>query len=81
MPSNPRIGLEQFQVRTRGALDAAVRPPGSKSITNRALTAAALATGESLLDGALASDDTEAMLECLRALGCGVDAAARSPPY
>lgn len=75
MPSNPRIGLEQFQVRTRGALDAAVRPPGSKSITNRALTAAALATGESLLDGALASDDTEAMLECLEGLGCHVTTA------
>ena len=75
MPSNPLRGLEQFEVRTRGALDAAVRPPGSKSITNRALTAAALATGESFLYGALASDDTEAMLECLKALGCRVTTA------
>ena len=66
---------ERFEVRTRGALDAAVRPPGSKSITNRALLIAALASGESVLRGALSSDDTEAMLECLRALGCGVDAA------
>ena len=66
---------ERFEVRTRGALDAAVRPPGSKSITNRALLIAALASGESVLRGALSSDDTEAMLECLRALGGGVDAA------
>jgi len=70
--SSPLKGLEQFQVRTRGALDAAVRPPGSKSITNRTLPVAALATGESVLHGALTSDDTEAMLECLAALGCRV---------
>jgi 3-phosphoshikimate 1-carboxyvinyltransferase len=59
-------------MRTRGALDAVVRAPGSKSITNRALPIAALATGESLLHGALSSDDTEAMLDCLGALGCDV---------
>ncbi|MBA2348529.1 MAG: hypothetical protein H0V81_09575, partial [Solirubrobacterales bacterium] len=35
------------------ALDARTRPPGSKSITNRALAAAALARGRSTLTGAL----------------------------
>ena len=35
-----------------------VAPPGSKSITNRALLLAALATGTSRLTGALKSDDT-----------------------
>ena len=34
-----------------GPVDAVVRPPGSKSLTNRALVAAALAAGTSRLDG------------------------------
>jgi 3-phosphoshikimate 1-carboxyvinyltransferase len=52
-----------------GPINARVRPPGSKSFTNRALCVAALATGTSLLRGVLFSDDTEAMLGCLDALG------------
>jgi 3-phosphoshikimate 1-carboxyvinyltransferase len=50
-------------------LDATVVVPGSKSITNRALVCAALARGQSRLVGALFSDDTEAMVGCLRSLG------------
>ena len=53
--------------------DATIIVPGSKSITNRALVCAALADGTSVLEGALQADDTEAMIECLRALGIGVD--------
>jgi 3-phosphoshikimate 1-carboxyvinyltransferase len=53
-------------------LDAVVRPPGSKSITNRALVCAGLAEGTTTLDGALFADDTEAMLSCLHELGIGV---------
>jgi 3-phosphoshikimate 1-carboxyvinyltransferase len=49
--------------------DATVVLPGSKSLTNRALVAAALAEGTSRLEGALSADDTEAMVEGLRALG------------
>jgi len=45
------------------------RVPGSKSITNRALILAALAEGESVLEGALESDDTRHMAAGLRALG------------
>jgi 3-phosphoshikimate 1-carboxyvinyltransferase len=50
---------------------ATVRVPGSKSITNRALVLAALtAKGFTwALRGALQSEDTEVMIECLRALG------------
>jgi 3-phosphoshikimate 1-carboxyvinyltransferase len=59
----------------RGPIDATVVPPGSKSITNRALVAAALATGRSTLRGVLVADDTEAMVDCLRRLGITVDAA------
>ena len=46
-----------------GPIDAVVVPPGSKSITNRALLAAALADGTSVLHGALIADDTEAMID------------------
>ncbi len=49
-----------------------VRPPGSKSITNRALLLAGLARGESKLTGALKSDDTRYMAEALRAMGVSV---------
>lgn len=53
-------------------LDAVVRLPGSKSLTNRALVIAALADGHSTLTGALFSDDTELMIDALRDLGIDV---------
>ncbi len=49
-----------------------VSPPGSKSITNRALLLAGLARGESRLTGALKSDDTQYMAEALRVMGVPV---------
>lgn len=55
-------------------VDANVRVVGSKSYTNRALIIAALARGESLLTGALFSDDTDRMAESLRLLGIPVEA-------
>ncbi len=57
-----------------GPLDVVVALPGSKSITNRALVCAALATGTSVLTNALHADDTEAMVEGLRALGAEIEA-------
>lgn len=48
-------------------------PPGSKSITNRALLLAGLAKGTSRLTGALKSDDTRYMAEALRAMGVLVE--------
>jgi 3-phosphoshikimate 1-carboxyvinyltransferase len=54
-------------------LDATIRPPGSKSLTNRALVAAALADGPSELRGALDSEDTRVMIDGLRRLGIAVD--------
>lgn len=56
-------------IQPRGPIHAAVRPPGSKSITNRALICAALADGVSLLTGVLDSDDTRVMIDSLRRLG------------
>ena len=52
--------------------DASVTLPGSKSITNRALVCAALAPGETTLQGALLADDTEAMAAGLTVLGADV---------
>ncbi|WFS01428.1 3-phosphoshikimate 1-carboxyvinyltransferase [Rhizobium tumorigenes] len=48
-------------------------PPGSKSITNRALLLAGLAKGTSRLTGALKSDDTRYMADALRAMGVSVE--------
>lgn len=50
-----------------------VRVPGSKSISIRALLLAALAEGETVVDGLLRSDDTTVMIDALRALGVGID--------
>ena len=65
----------ELAVRPRGPLDATVRVPGSKSLTNRAAPIAALAHGASTLGGCLASDDTDAMREALRALGVAIEVA------
>ncbi|WP_249673943.1 3-phosphoshikimate 1-carboxyvinyltransferase [Pseudomonas abieticivorans] len=56
-----------------GPLQGQVSPPGSKSITNRALLLAALAKGTSRLDGALKSDDTRHMSDALRQMGVTID--------
>ena len=58
------------------APSATVTVPGSKSITNRALVLAALASrsGPCVLTGALRSEDTEVMLDCLTKLGFVVEA-------
>ena len=54
--------------------DVDIRLPGSKSLTNRALVAAALADGTSTLSGVLFAEDTLAMMDCLALLGAGIDA-------
>jgi 3-phosphoshikimate 1-carboxyvinyltransferase len=59
---------------------ATLAPPGSKSLTNRALVLAALGEGSSDLSNVLFADDTLVMLECLTRLGFEVkiDRAAQS---
>ena len=66
---------DALAISTRGPLDASIRVPGSKSITNRALLIAGLAEGESLLRGPLHSDDTEVMRNALEALGARIEVA------
>lgn len=62
-----------WTMQPSGPIRAVVRPPGSKSITNRALLCAALADGVSVLEGALDSEDTRVMVQALRTLGIPLD--------
>ena len=71
MPTAPQDALEIPPVA--GPVRGSIRPPGSKSITNRALVCAALARGTSTLAGALDSQDTRVMADGLSRLGIGVD--------
>ena len=64
------LTIHPFRAPARGP--AAV--PGSKSVTNRALVLAALADGETELEGALFSRDTRILCAALAALGFSVSA-------
>ena len=59
-------------METCGPIHGSIVPPGSKSITNRALVIAAIAAGKSIVRGALASEDTQVMIESLGRLGVRV---------
>jgi 3-phosphoshikimate 1-carboxyvinyltransferase len=63
---------DSIAIQPCGPIDASIRPPGSKSITNRALVCAALADGDSLLTGALDSEDTRLMVAALSQLGIDI---------
>ncbi len=63
------IEIQPVQSPIRGT----IRPPGSKSISNRAMILAALADGTSTLTGILDSQDTRVMIESLRRLDFEVD--------
>ncbi|MBU4236002.1 MAG: 3-phosphoshikimate 1-carboxyvinyltransferase, partial [Proteobacteria bacterium] len=55
------------------SVDATIVVPGSKSLTQRALIAAALADGSSRLVGPLTSEDTEYTSKALGQMGIQVD--------
>lgn len=57
------------QIKPILKIDRIVEVPGSKSLTQRALIAAALADGESRLHGPLASEDTHYISTALRMMG------------
>jgi 3-phosphoshikimate 1-carboxyvinyltransferase len=56
-----------------GPVNAEVRVPGSKSMTNRALVLGALTGGRSTIERPLRSRDTTLMVQALRSLGIGID--------
>lgn len=67
-----RLGSD-IRIRSGGPIDVCIRPPGSKSLTNRHLLMAALADGESTLVGASGGDDAFRMIDGLRRLGFAVE--------
>ena len=71
--SLPQYPDRQPLTPVKSSVDAVVRLPGSKSITNRALLLAALADGVSSLRAPLHSEDTLYMREALRDLGVTID--------
>lgn len=67
VPENPAsLASASVSVQPGGPVSGQIRPPGSKSLTNRALICAAMADGPSALSGALRSEDTEVMIDSLR---------------
>jgi 3-phosphoshikimate 1-carboxyvinyltransferase len=75
--------VESKRIR-RGQARGSVQPPGSKSISNRALVAASLAGGVTEIAGLLIADDTNVMIAGLQALGVqialnGTDAEVTGP--
>jgi 3-phosphoshikimate 1-carboxyvinyltransferase len=73
------IGTD-VRLHPTGPLRGSVRPPGSKSLTNRYLLCAALAEGHCVLDGASLAGDAERMIACLRGLGIAVGVRCSDPP-
>ena len=55
----------------RGKVGGSVHVPGSKSISNRVLLMAAMGKGSTRISGLLQSDDTQVMLNALKAMGGG----------
>ncbi len=64
--------MEQLLLNPASLVSGTIQLPGSKSISNRTLLLAALASGTTEIKGLLASDDTERMLDALASLGVTV---------
>lgn len=76
-PDNAAMSLPELIeiVPLPAPVRAEITVPGSKSLTNRALVLAALAEGQTVLSGALWSEDTRLMVEGLRQIGFAVETA------
>jgi 3-phosphoshikimate 1-carboxyvinyltransferase len=75
-PSVPPVSVgevAQLAIAPIARMEGTVSLPGSKSISNRTLLLAALASGTTTLTGLLRADDTARMLEALQALGVRID--------
>ena len=70
----PRTDVESAQIVEPAARVAGeLRVPGDKSIAHRALMLAAMAQGESQIDGLPEGEDVAATIACLRGLGVRID--------
>ena len=65
----------RLRARSAGPLRGRLRPPGDKSISHRALILAALAEGQSSMEGLLEADDVLRTAAAVRAFGAGVEQA------
>lgn len=71
-----------WQAPTAGKpLNASLKLPGSKSLTNRELVLAALAEGPGFIRAPLHSRDSELMVDALRALGTAIDEQASDSAF
>ena len=60
-------------VRPTRRLEGAIKVPGDKSISHRALILSSIATGESHVRGLSAGADVQSTASCMRALGVDID--------
>ena len=60
---------DALPITPKPPIDASLKVPGSKSLTNRALTVAALADGITTLNGCLLAEDSAVMIAALKTLG------------
>ena len=66
-------GGQGLAARKAGALSGAVRPPGDKSISHRALILGGLAKGETRVWGLLEAEDVLHTAEAMRAMGARIE--------
>jgi 3-phosphoshikimate 1-carboxyvinyltransferase len=60
-------------VRSTSRLDGAIKPPGDKSISHRALILGSIASGESHVRGLSVGADVQSTAACMRALGADIE--------
>lgn len=65
--------MEQLTLPPIQRIDGKVHLPGSKSLSNRTLVLSMLASGETIIENLLTSDDVNHMLQALEDLGVQVD--------
>src|SRR3954470_1492618 len=69
MPDRRGQAMETLELKPVRRVAGTVRLPGSKSISNRVLLLAALASGDTEVSGLLDAEDTRVMQEALARLG------------
>ncbi len=70
--ADPAAGRERLEIPSGGRVEGSLRPPPSKSLTQRAYNLALLAGGRSIIRRPLDSEDCAAFLAGVRTAGAGV---------
>ena len=68
-----------YKIQTAKSLAGEIEPPGDKSISHRAAMLGGLAQGTTIVENFLHGEDTEATMNCLRALGVEIHVEETSP--